>query len=159
LDLEFRRALVVEKGGDRAYVHWETPTARLLPRLLQGRTTGPVFLVDRRAPVAGRRAAGPADIDPATTTRTAPGTPCTSCATRAGRRGGRTPRGAAGQGRAGRRRPHPPARRHPAQRHRRGLSSKGFEALTGARHADLRPGSTDLPLVTDASRALAHTRR
>jgi integrase len=22
LDMEFRRALVVEKGGDRAYVHW-----------------------------------------------------------------------------------------------------------------------------------------
>jgi site-specific recombinase XerD len=34
LDMEFRRALIVEKGGDRAYVHWETPTARLLPRLL-----------------------------------------------------------------------------------------------------------------------------
>ncbi|WP_238433726.1 hypothetical protein [Micromonospora tarensis] len=31
----FRRARVVAKGGDRAYVHWETPTARLLPRLLQ----------------------------------------------------------------------------------------------------------------------------
>ena len=31
LDMEFRRALVTEKGGDRAYVHWETPTARLLP--------------------------------------------------------------------------------------------------------------------------------
>jgi site-specific recombinase XerD len=66
LDMEFRRALVVEKGGDRAYVHWETPTARLLPRLLAGRTTGPVFLADRRAPAAGRRAAHPADVDPVT---------------------------------------------------------------------------------------------
>jgi site-specific recombinase XerD len=55
LDMEFRRALVVEKGGDRTYVHWETPTARLLPRLLAGRTTGPVFLADRRAPAAARR--------------------------------------------------------------------------------------------------------
>jgi hypothetical protein len=27
LDMEFRRALVTEKGGDRAYVHWETPPA------------------------------------------------------------------------------------------------------------------------------------
>ena len=66
LDLEFRRALVTEKGGDRAYVHWETPTARLLPRLLAGRTTGPVFLAGRRAPVSGRRAAAPADVDPTT---------------------------------------------------------------------------------------------
>lgn len=66
LDMEFRRALVVEKGGDRAYVHWETPIARLLPRLLQGRTTGPLFLADRRAPVAGRRAQALADIDPTT---------------------------------------------------------------------------------------------
>jgi hypothetical protein len=32
----------------------------------------------------------------------------------------------------------------------------GFDALTGARHADLRPGSADLPLVTAALRALAH---
>lgn len=30
-------------------MHWETPTARLLPRLLAGRTAGPVFLADRRA--------------------------------------------------------------------------------------------------------------
>jgi len=66
LDLEFRRARVAEKGGDTAYVHWETPTARLLPRLLQGRTTGPVFLADRRAPTSGRRAPALADIDPAT---------------------------------------------------------------------------------------------
>ncbi|MFU8851823.1 tyrosine-type recombinase/integrase [Micromonospora sp. SL1-18] len=66
LDMEFRRALVVEKGGDRAYVHWETPTARLLPRLLAGRTTGPVFLADRRASAAGRRASALGDIDPDT---------------------------------------------------------------------------------------------
>jgi len=65
LDVESRRVQVVEKGGDRAYVHWETPFARLLPRLLAGRTTGPVFLADRRAPTAGRRAAHPADVDPA----------------------------------------------------------------------------------------------
>jgi site-specific recombinase XerD len=64
LDMEFRRALVVEKGSDRAYVHWETPTARLLPRLLAGRTIGPVFLADRRAPAIGRRTPHPADVDP-----------------------------------------------------------------------------------------------
>jgi site-specific recombinase XerD len=66
LDMEFRRALVVEKGGDRAYVHWETPTARLLPRLLAGRTVGPVFLADRRTAAAGRRAPALGDICPET---------------------------------------------------------------------------------------------
>jgi site-specific recombinase XerD len=101
LDMEFRRALVVEKGGDRAYVHWKTPTARLLPRLLAGRTAGPVFLPDRRAAAAGRRAPATDDICPETgrgrlsypraeylfkqasnsMTRTALGTPSTSCAT------------------------------------------------------------------------------
>jgi len=66
LDVEFRRGRVGEKGGDTAYVHWETPTARLLPRLLAGRTTGPVFLADRRAPASGKRAPALADIDPVT---------------------------------------------------------------------------------------------
>ena len=47
--MEFRRAQIIQNSGDRAYVHWETPTARLLPRLLHGRTTGPVFLAERRA--------------------------------------------------------------------------------------------------------------
>ncbi|MFJ6197973.1 hypothetical protein [Micromonospora sp. NPDC092111] len=44
-------------------MHWETPTARLLPRLLAGRTTGTVFLADRRAPAAGRRAPALRDTD------------------------------------------------------------------------------------------------
>ncbi|MFB9881788.1 tyrosine-type recombinase/integrase [Planobispora siamensis] len=66
LDTECRRALVTEKGGDRAYVHWETPSARLLPRLLAGRTAGPVFLASRRAPAAGRRAPALADLCPDT---------------------------------------------------------------------------------------------
>lgn len=38
LDLEFRHARVVSKGGAIEYVHWATATARLLPRLLAGRT-------------------------------------------------------------------------------------------------------------------------
>ncbi len=66
LDLEFRRARVVSEGGAIEYVHWATPTARLLPRLLGGRTTGPVFLADRRAPASGRRAPAADDIDPVT---------------------------------------------------------------------------------------------
>ncbi|GAA1626479.1 hypothetical protein GCM10009733_024030 [Nonomuraea maheshkhaliensis] len=48
LDLEFRRGRVTSKGGAVEYVHWATGTA--LPRLLRGRTSGPVFLADRRAP-------------------------------------------------------------------------------------------------------------
>jgi integrase len=62
LDLEFRRARVVSKGGAVEYVHWATGTARLLPRLLRGRTSGPVFLADRRAPASGRRAPAAADV-------------------------------------------------------------------------------------------------
>ena len=49
LDPEFWRARVTSKGGAVEYVHWATGTARLLPRLLRGRTAGPVFLASRRA--------------------------------------------------------------------------------------------------------------
>jgi integrase len=66
LDPEFRRARVISKGGAVEYVHWQTGTARLLPRLLQGRTSGPVFLSDRRAPTSGRRAPAAADVCPVT---------------------------------------------------------------------------------------------
>ncbi|MFI6742721.1 tyrosine-type recombinase/integrase [Nonomuraea sp. NPDC050451] len=66
LDLEFRRARVVSKGGALEYVHWATPTARILPRLLTGRTAGPVFLADRRAPTSGRRAPATGDVCPVT---------------------------------------------------------------------------------------------
>ena len=66
LDLEFRRARVTSKGGAIEYVHWATGTARLSPRLLRGRTSGPVFLADRRAPTAGSRAPAVADTCPAT---------------------------------------------------------------------------------------------
>jgi integrase len=66
LDLEFRRARVVSKGGAIEYVHWATAIARLLPRLLQGRRAGPVFLADRRAPASGPRAPAAPDICPLT---------------------------------------------------------------------------------------------
>ncbi|WP_205314755.1 site-specific integrase [Nonomuraea lactucae] len=56
LDLEFRRRRVTSNGGATEYVHWATGTARLLPRLLRGCTTGPVFLADRRVPASGPRA-------------------------------------------------------------------------------------------------------
>jgi integrase len=51
LDLANRRARVRRKGGAVDWITWQTGTARLLPRLLKGRTTGPVFVTDRRARV------------------------------------------------------------------------------------------------------------
>jgi integrase len=49
LDLANKRARVVSKGGTVDWVHWQSATAALLPRLLKGRTRGPVFLTDRAA--------------------------------------------------------------------------------------------------------------
>ncbi|WP_210435232.1 site-specific integrase [Saccharopolyspora sp. ASAGF58] len=49
LDLRNRCAKVRRKGGAADVIVWRTATARLLPRLLNGRKTGPVFLTDRRA--------------------------------------------------------------------------------------------------------------
>ena len=66
LDPEFRRTRVTSKGGAVEYVHWATGTARMLPRLLRGRTAGPVFLADRRAPASGPRAPSAEDTCPAT---------------------------------------------------------------------------------------------
>lgn len=51
LDLGNRRARVRRRSGAADIVIWRTATARLLPRLLDGRRTGPVFLTDRRARV------------------------------------------------------------------------------------------------------------
>ena len=42
---------VQRKGGARDLIVWQTGTARLLPRLLKGRTTGPVFITERKARV------------------------------------------------------------------------------------------------------------
>ncbi|MBV9173667.1 MAG: site-specific integrase [Chloroflexi bacterium] len=64
LDLPNKRARVRSKGGATEWVFWQTGAALLLPRLLEGRTTGPVFLADRqptravptvdRCPLTGR---------------------------------------------------------------------------------------------------------
>jgi integrase len=51
LDLANRRTKARRKGGAIDVIVWQTGTARLLPRLLKGRKTGPVFLTDRRARV------------------------------------------------------------------------------------------------------------
>ncbi|GAA2878070.1 hypothetical protein GCM10010517_39970 [Streptosporangium fragile] len=59
LDLDDRRA---RTGG--TWVNWRSGTARLLPRLVAGRTRGPLFLADRR-PAPARRPAR-ADLCPQT---------------------------------------------------------------------------------------------
>ena len=51
LDLANRRSRVVRKGGAADVITWQTGTARLLPRLIRGRKSGPLFLTDRRARV------------------------------------------------------------------------------------------------------------
>ncbi len=60
LDLPNRRARVRRKGGAVDVIVWQTGTARLLPRLLKGRTAGPVFVTARKARVQLRAA----DLDP-----------------------------------------------------------------------------------------------
>jgi integrase/recombinase XerD len=62
LDLASKRARVVSKGGMTEWVHWQTGAALLLPRLLAGRTAGPVFLASRRP----ARPAASLDLCPAT---------------------------------------------------------------------------------------------
>jgi integrase len=61
LDLRNRCAKVRRKGSTVDVIVWQTATARLLPRLLRGRRSGPVFLTNRRARVQ----LPPGDLDPA----------------------------------------------------------------------------------------------
>ncbi|MGO4648080.1 tyrosine-type recombinase/integrase [Nocardia sp. 2YAB30] len=42
-------AVVTRNGGAREVIAWQTGTARLLPRMLAGRGSGPLFLTDRKA--------------------------------------------------------------------------------------------------------------
>jgi site-specific recombinase XerD len=56
-----RTAIVVGKGGGVEHLHWATGTARLLPRYLGDRTSGPLFLADRPPRIATAKA----DLDPA----------------------------------------------------------------------------------------------
>jgi integrase len=60
LDLPNRRARVRRKGGAIDVIVWQTGTARLLPRLLKGRKSGPVFVTGRKARVP----LPAADLDP-----------------------------------------------------------------------------------------------
>ena len=53
LELENKRVRVRSKGGDLDWLHFQTGSARLLPRLIAARTRGPLFRTDR-APVPAR---------------------------------------------------------------------------------------------------------
>ena len=56
LDLDDKWVRIRAKGGAIEYVYWQTATARLLPRLIDGRGAGPLFLADRRPAPAPRPA-------------------------------------------------------------------------------------------------------
>ncbi|PWI06975.1 site-specific recombinase [Streptomyces sp. NWU339] len=45
-----KRGKITAKGGATEWIHWQSGTAQLLPRLIAGRTRGPLFLTGRRAP-------------------------------------------------------------------------------------------------------------
>src|SRR5689334_20593349 len=62
LDTANRCATVTRKGGARDVVFWQTGTARLLPRMLAGRRSGPLFLTDRKA----KPSVALADVDSST---------------------------------------------------------------------------------------------
>jgi len=62
LDRPGKRARIISKGGDTDWVYYQTGTALLLPRLLTGRTRGPVFLAER----APTRATPTLDVCPDT---------------------------------------------------------------------------------------------
>ncbi|MCP4968388.1 MAG: tyrosine-type recombinase/integrase [bacterium] len=47
LDPANKEAVVIGKGGSAERVYWASGTARLLHRLITGRTAGPVFVTDR----------------------------------------------------------------------------------------------------------------
>lgn len=59
IDRDNRRAVVRSKGGDIDLLHFQTGSARLIPRLIGDRPRGPLFLTDRR-PGPGR---APALVD------------------------------------------------------------------------------------------------
>jgi integrase len=59
VDLANKRARVRSKGGDVEFLHFQSASARLLPKLIDGRSRGPLFLAERR-PVPAR---APAAVD------------------------------------------------------------------------------------------------
>jgi integrase/recombinase XerC/integrase/recombinase XerD len=66
LDLVSHSAKVRRKGGATDVIVWQVGTARLLPRLLAGRRSGPVFLTARAGKGAGTGQLNGADLEPDT---------------------------------------------------------------------------------------------
>lgn len=64
LDLNARRAIATRKGGDVDVLHYATGTARLLPKVIDGRRRGPLFLAERVATPG--RVPALTDVDPST---------------------------------------------------------------------------------------------
>lgn len=64
LDLENKRLQVTRKSGDRDWLHFQSGSARLVPRLIGDREVGPLFLSDRRP--APARTPATVDICPVT---------------------------------------------------------------------------------------------
>ncbi len=64
LDLSARRAVTTRKGGDIDVLHYATGTARLLPKIIDGRNKGPLFLAERTP--SPSRAPALSDTDPST---------------------------------------------------------------------------------------------
>jgi hypothetical protein len=48
LDLENKRLRVRREGGDADWLHFQSGSARLLPRVIGDRRAGLIFLADRR---------------------------------------------------------------------------------------------------------------
>ena len=64
VDLQARRAVTTRKGGDNDVLHFQTGSARLLPKVIAGRTHGPLFLSSR--PAGPDRAVALRDVCPET---------------------------------------------------------------------------------------------
>ncbi len=48
INVENREAIIIGKGGSAERIYWTSTTARLLPRLINGRTQGPLFVGERK---------------------------------------------------------------------------------------------------------------
>lgn len=66
LDLANKQARVQVKGGDIMWITWGTDTAHLLPRLIAGRRSGPLFLSAHRPGPHRRATTDPRDVCPET---------------------------------------------------------------------------------------------
>jgi integrase len=66
LDLPNKQARITAKDGDIMWITWGTDTAHLLPRLIAGRESGPLFLSEHRPGPHRKATTDPRDICPET---------------------------------------------------------------------------------------------